>query len=275
MHYQEWALELLCRGNIDAKMQSPGQLSYDLLNPKVKVSDFDISKPCRDKKIAFSDIQTKFPKRTSFHLDEKRALALHFFANHELLAIEMMAYALLYYPDNQVDSIQFKKGLVKTIEDEQKHFKLYLHRMREFKCEFGDYPVNDFFWNQIPHLKTPSQFYALMALTFEAANLDFAAYYRDCFLSVDDKITANIMQVVLNDEITHVAKGQHYLNKWREDLTLWQYYLNNLPPILTPARSKGISFNEDVRKKAGLDDHFIQMVKDYRDDFGITNRRNW
>src|SRR5690606_2802985 len=123
----------------------------------------------------FSTERVKFPGLGSLVLDEKKAVAFHFFANHELLALEMMAAALLVYPHDTEALRRFKKDLIQTMRDEQKHLKLYLHRMGDFGVEFGDYPLNDYFWRQTPTLKTPERFYALMALTFESANLDFAS----------------------------------------------------------------------------------------------------
>lgn len=102
----------------------------------------NIESPGRSTALGFSAKQIKFPRVSSFHLDEKRALALHFFANHELLAIEMMAAAILMFP-NQGN--RFVKGLLSTIKDEQKHFSLYCRRMKKLGVEFGDYPLNDFF----------------------------------------------------------------------------------------------------------------------------------
>lgn len=271
MHYHEFAKTLLLGSSIEDKILGPKDLIYDFSNLDFEIPD----SPGRMEKMHFDNTQIKFPKKTSFHLDEKRGLAIHFFANHELLAIEMMACALLYYPVKNDQDILFKKGLVKTIQDEQKHFKMYANRMKEFGIEFGDYPLNDFFWRQMKELKTPSHFYALMALTFESANLDFALYYEESFKAVDDEKSAQMMRVVFEDEISHVALGSRWLNAWRGDKTLWEYFSNHLPSLMTPARAKGIQFNRDSRLKAGLDVGFVDNLQNYYDNFGITNRKNW
>lgn len=271
MHYLEFAKNILLSESLDEKLISTKDLIFDDKN-----IDFEIPEsPGRSEKLKFNNQQVKFPKKNAFHLDEKKGLAMHFFANHELLAIEMMATALLYYPVKNDADILFKKGLVKTIGDEQKHFKLYLNRIHDFKISFGDYPLNDFFWRQIQFLKTPSQFYAMMALTFESANLDFAKYYQDIFTEVEDQKSAQIMQIVYEDEISHVALGAHWLNQWKGNRSLWQYYRDNLPELMTPARAKGIHFNRESRERSGLDTEFVNNLENYYDDFGITNRKNW
>ena len=134
-------------------------------------------------------------------------MALHSFANHELLAIEMMAAALLIYPHEKEEQKRFKRGVLSALKDEQKHLGLYIARLNELGYEFGDFPLNDFFWRQMDKLKTPSQYAAVMALTFESANLDFAQFYAKIFRSFDDEKTASILDVVLKDELSHVGPG--------------------------------------------------------------------
>ena len=86
----------------------------------------------------------------------------------------------------------------------------------DFNREFGQFPLNDFFWRQMPKLKTPAQYTAVMAMTFEAANLDFAQYYSKIFRSFGDHKTADILDIVLEDEISHVAFGAHWMKRWSD-----------------------------------------------------------
>ncbi len=233
------------------------------------------SLPGRNKRIAFSHKKSKFPRRGALAIDEKKAVAFHFFANHELLALEMMAAALLVYPHDNEEGIRLKKDLILTMRDEQKHLKLYIVRMKELGIEFGDYPLNDFFWKQTPNLKTPEQFYALVALTFESANLDFASYYAEVFQELGDQKSADTMNIVLEDEIVHVARGAKWLGSSCKSDELWQFYLDNLPPLLTPDRAKGILFKPELRKRCGLSPDFVEKLANYQDDYRITQRKTW
>lgn len=271
MHYREYARILLEGASLEDKLIPLKDVDY---TESLVLYDLPLN-PARSHRLSFDNQQVKFPRNTSFHLEEKRGLALHFFANHELLAIEMMAAALLVYPDSSREMIQFKKGLIKTIQDEQKHLKMYLARMKQFGIELGDFPLNDFFWRSMEKCKTPSQFYAAMAMTFESANLDFAQYYEKSFRDVEDIETANIMKIVFEDEISHVALGAHWLNQWRGDKDLWTYFMSNLPGVMTPARSKGIHFDRSSRERAGLDSLFLDQLEAFRDDFKVTNRKSW
>ena len=87
------------------------------------------------------------------------------------------------------------------------------------------YPLNDFFWRQLSDIDSFDDFFATMSSTFEAANLDFAAFYQKVFSEIGDQKTANILKIVYEDELTHVKLGSFWLNKWREKDDLWSYYL--------------------------------------------------
>lgn len=271
MNYREFARILLEGSTLEDKLIPLKNVEYEQSTQEYSLPE----NPGRIERLKFNNEQVKFPRNTSFHLEDKRGLALHFFANHELLAIEMMAAALLIYPDSTPEMIPFKKGLIKTIQDEQKHLRLYMNRMKDFKMELGDFPLNDFFWRSMDKLKTPSHFYSAMALGFESANLDFALFYEQSFKDVEDFETAKIMRTVFEDEISHVALGAHWLNSWKGDRDLWSYFSSHLPGLMTPARSKGIHFNRESRVRAGLDESFITSLENYRDEFRVTNRKNW
>lgn len=266
LSYFDYAKTILLGTSLEDKYLS-APIEWDNWKP-MELPDL----PGRKDKISFSTEQIKFPKAPNLNLIDKKAIALHSFANHELLAIEMMAAAILIYPHQTEEDIRFKRGIVSALKDEQKHLGLYIARLNELGYEFGDFPLNDFFWRQMAKLKTPAQYAAVMALTFEAANLDFAQYYSKIFRSFGDDKTADILDIVLEDEISHVAFGAHWMKKWREDKDLWNYYLTSLPFPLTPARSKGIGFDPKIHERAMNDLDFTQKLDQFEDDFKITKR---
>jgi len=234
-------------------------------------------KPGRSAEIAFSDNKIKFPKGPQLGTPSGRSVAIHSFANHELLAIEMMAAALLTYRHDESDaaSVRMKRGLVTTIRDEQKHLALYIQRLNDDGVTFGQYPLNDFFWRQMEKLTTPASFFALMSLTFESANLDFSRLYEKVFRDLGDHQTADLLRIVYEDEVSHVAQGAHWLGQWRGDKSLWDYYREMLPFPLTPARAKGANYLPETRLAAGLDQDWIDRLGEFKDDFKVTNRRSW
>ena len=257
-------------------------LEDKLLNPSViKIFDYHklgqlnkVLEPRRPLNCKFSNVQYKFPKTSSFHKKEKRAEALHFFANHELLAIEIMASALLNFDLPNSNREKIVKGILGTIFDEQKHFKLYQNKMAEYKIDFGEIPVNDYFWRQF--LKTNSflEYFAIMALTFEAANLDFCHHYMNIFKKIGDESISNVLKTVFEDEISHVQLGAYWLDQYRGDQSLWDFYCKLLPGEVTPSRGKGINYNEDFRLKAGIGKDFARKLSNYKDSFKIVERKS-
>lgn len=271
MNVFEAAYEILSNGDLESKLTNLDKI--DDWEYRSSVNSIRFVQPIRNKKIKFSDKQLKFPKKGRLKTKEGKVLALHFFANHELLAIEMMAQSILLFPD--IPKGELKK-IVATIKDEQKHFKMYVEKLNLWGANFGDYPVNSFFWNQMKTVTTFEDFYAVIALTFEQANLDFALYYRDLFLELGEDELGELFQVICDDEISHVARGQKYLRKQiSSDEELWDYYCKLLPKPMTPNRAKGIVFNEDARVKAGLGKFYIDKLKNYSDDFQVTQRKQW
>ena len=67
----------------------------------------------------------------------------------------------------------------------------------------------------------------------------------------------------------------HYLNKWKADKSLWEFYNESLPFPLTPARGKGKHFISEIRRKAKMDEDFISRMSDYSDSFRVTKRKEW
>jgi uncharacterized ferritin-like protein (DUF455 family) len=271
MNIDEYAKQILLSSSLEDKLLSPSVVksfsAFDILErPKT---------PSRKENMSFKKEQTKFPKAGSLHIPEKRAIALHFFANHELLAIEMMAASILCLPTRHEDDLKAKKGLLSTIADEQKHFILYKNRMEKLGLGFGEVSLNSYFWDQYSKAQTMDDFFAIVSLTFEAANLDFAKFYSDIFNDIEDFETKKIVDIVYEDEISHVAYGRTWLNKWKDEKSLWNYYIDHLPENLSPARAKGMKFDHLARTRAGLDEDFIKSVFDYRDDFKVTDRKQW
>ena len=189
----------------------------------------------------------------------ERGWLLHAFANHELLATELLALALLRFDDVPA---AFRRGLVQTLREEQKHLALYLDRMRALGVELGERPLSGFFWRAMSSLETPAAFVAHLSLTFEQANLDFASHYAREFAALGDRETAAVLQTVLDDEIGHVAFGVRWFERWREnDVPLFDAHRDALEPPLQVVRAKAASFEVAPRRAAGLSSAYIERLR--------------
>ena len=113
-----------------------------------------VARPGRSPALAFAPRGTNAPLPRRSHLDrsEARATLLHSFANHELLALELMAHALLRFPDAPEG---FRKGLLTVLHDEQVHLRLYLDRLAVLGMDFGAVPLSSYFWDVVSDAPTP------------------------------------------------------------------------------------------------------------------------
>ena len=263
MEISEFAEVLLFGTNLKDKLFSAGPLTDE--KPKIPLRG-DVW-PGRSTDLSFDKVSKKFPALQEFEKDSVRAEALHFFANHELLAIETMAYTLLIFPDTPS---AFRNGLVGTIKDEQKHLRLYIERMNQLGCNFGDHPLNDFFWKSMQSMSRPIDYSARMSLLFEQANLDFSSFYQDVFQKIGDSQTADVLQTVYEDEIRHVQQGLQWFDRWRpESSDRWSFFAELLPFPLTPQRAKGSpKFDRIARIRAGFDDSFISRLESFSSSKG-------
>jgi uncharacterized ferritin-like protein (DUF455 family) len=212
--------------------------------------------------------RSEFPKIEKLRTASARGQLLHFFANHELLAMELMALSLLKFPEAETE---FRLGLAHTIREEQRHLKMYVGRMRELGIEFGDLPVSDYFWNALKISESPLEFVVQMSLTLEQANLDFSFYYQRAVADVGDAVTAKLLETVYREEIGHVKHGLLWFNRWRERSFTeddWSAYLRLLPRPMTPRRAKGPLYCAEARRQAGFSERYIREMEVYRGSKG-------
>jgi uncharacterized ferritin-like protein (DUF455 family) len=273
MELAEFARQILFEPTLEAKLFTPERLND--LRPGRRI-DVPPS-PARHRSIGFPNpgdrVRAALPSIRDLEQERERGVLLHFFANHELLALELMALALLRFPDAPS---KFRRGLAGTMLEEQRHLRLYTDRMRAWGIDFGHIPVNRYFWDVIADTPSPLTFVTQMSLTLEQANLDFSKHYLKVFQALGDDETTSILQTVYDDEIGHVRHGVHWFQEWKpEDLTDWDAYKAVLPLPMTPARAKGACYDIQGRQKAGLSDQFIQELRIYQHSKGRPPRVFW
>lgn len=254
---REWAIAILSADTIAGKVADPGVLTDDLPGPPLIWSE-----PVRPPGMSFSRC-SKEDKLPSFqeHSDaEKRAICLHRFAGHELLAVEIMAFTLLAFPDAPKT---FRRGLAHTLKEEQEHVRLYMKRMNGLGIAFGDLPLYRHFWKHTPYIHSPMDYVCMMSLTFEMANLDFAPMYGKSFTRHGDEESAQLMARILKDEIGHVSFGWNWLKRLKDgEKSEWDAWETALAStLLTPKRAKGFSLHAAPRQQAGIPEEWIERLK--------------
>ena len=267
MELREFAERVLFSSSLEEKLQPPGVITDE--HPGAALAT--PAAPGRPQGLIFKPTGTsrgEFPGTRHLEKAGERGRLLHFFANHELLATELMALVLLKFPDAPA---AFRKGVLETLKDEQEHTRLYMARMKSCGIEFGTIPVSGYFWRAVSGMESPMDYVAGLSLTFEQANLDFARHFSACFADVGDADSARLLQKIYRDEIGHVAYGLKWFRRWKNPSESdWDAFCQQLKFPLSPARAKGFSINVEGRRAAGIPQDFIENLNVFSQSKGRT-----
>lgn len=263
MTVREFCLHILESGDLDSKLRSPRKPDGSFLDDVGPGPALAIDRPTRHPDLRLRSGTGPLPKLRELAREEARAVTVARFAHHELMAIELFAWALLRWPDMPP---ALRRGFLHTLEEEQLHLRLYLERLASWGHRLEDHPLSDYFWKLVPgieaHPSGPPAFLAAMGLTLEQANLDFSLLYRDAFRRVGDEASAAVMQKVHDDEIGHVKLAAVWLPRLlapgRSDLEAYQ---QAVPFPLSASRAKGRAFDVGARRRAGLSEELIEFVR--------------
>jgi uncharacterized ferritin-like protein (DUF455 family) len=267
MELSEFAGRVLFATRLEEKLQCPDQITDAQPGPALLTPPAP-GRPVELQFKAQGSSRAEFPGLHHLEQPRERGRLLHFFANHELLATELMALVLLKFPDAPA---AFRKGVLQTLQDEQEHTRLYLERMKACGIHFGELPVSGYFWRCVAPMEHPMDYVAGLCLTFEQANLDFARHFGRGFEKVGDADTARLLEKIYRDEIGHVAYGLKWFRRWKNpNESDWEAFCRTLRFPLSPQRAKGFSLNVEGRRAAGLDPQFIAELEVYSQSKGRT-----
>ena len=267
MELREYAERILFATSLEEKLQLTADVTDERPGPALVTP----LAPGRPKELHFKatgEARDRFPGTKNLEQASERGKLLHFFANHELLATELMALVLLRFPDAPA---AFRKGVFQTLKDEQEHTQLYLDRMKDCGIHFGELPVSGYFWRSVSVMENPIDYVSSLCLTFEQANLDFAGHFAKGFATVGDAATAKLLEKIYRDEIGHVAYGLKWFRRWKNPSESdWEAFCRQLKFPLSPQRAKGFSLNVAGRRAAGLDPDFIAQLNVFSQSKGRT-----
>ena len=277
MNITEFAEQIVFGKTLEEKLAAPGRLSIDP-NRKHRKPIGTIIAPGRPYGLEMHTSKhagVTRPRDDNLENETERGKLLHFLANHELLATELMALVLLKFPEAPH---AFRQGVLVTLQEEQAHTQMYIDRMRECGVEFGTYPVSGQFWQVVAPMQSPMDFVSRLSLTFEQANLDYSRHFAKVFQRIGDRATAKILQQIYEDEIGHVQHGLHWFRQWKDpEQSDWEAYQASLEFPMSPQRGRApkIEFNRDGRQLAGLTKPFIDAIEVFRKSRGRAVSVRW
>ena len=190
---------------------------------------------------------------------EGRAALIHSIAHIELNAIDLALDIVWRFPGMPE---AFYRDWVSIAKEEARHFTLLRDHLVSIGFDYGAFQAHNGLWETAE--KTSGDLLARLALvprTLEARGLDASPMVRKKLMSVGDHKAGAILDVILNDEIGHVAVG----NRWYRFLCA----ARGLDPVSTYAelsdRYKAPHlrgpFNLEARRAAGFDEQELAALQ--------------
>ncbi len=200
------------------------------------------------------------PKRSPYTPDGLAAL-VHAVCHIEFNAINLALDAVWRFAGMPRE---YYLDWVRVAAEEAYHFSLLREQLQTMGYHYGDYPAHNGLWEMTE--KTAGNITARMALvprTLEARGLDATPLMQAKLRKVgspDAMKTVEILEIILRDEVGHVAIGNHWYH-WlcaRDGLEpvahFKQLIKQHEAPRLKPP------FNDAARRKAGFTDEEMQAL---------------
>lgn len=162
-------------------------------------------RPGRPEKPAL--LPPRMVKKRNLNSPAGRIALLHALAHIELNAIDLALDIVARFADETVPR-SFFDGWMQVAFEEAKHFRLIRDRLRSLGSDYGDLPAHDGLW-QAAH-DTRNDLVARLAvvpLILEARGLDVTPSLQEKMRQTGDLESADILDVIYNDEKKHVAVG--------------------------------------------------------------------
>lgn len=190
-------------------------------------------------------------RQRSVHTLEGRIALIHALAHIELNAINLALDAVWRFPG--MPEAYYRQWLV-IAQEEALHYQLLRDHLRHLGADYGELPAHNALWEMAE--KTRGDLLARMALvprTLEARGLDASPPIKAKLVAAGDHRAGEILDVILRDEVGHVAVGNH----WYRHLCT-QRGLDPLATYAALARRYGAPrlrgpFNLEARRAAGFE----------------------
>jgi uncharacterized ferritin-like protein (DUF455 family) len=147
-------------------------------------------------------------KRRSMNTPQGRAILIHALAHIEFNAINLALDAVWRFPGMPTE---YYSDWLQVAAEEALHFTLLVEHLQTLGYAYGDFPAHNSLWEMAA--KTQHDILARIAMvprTMEARGLDATPQVRAKLAQAGDSKAAAILDVILHDEIGHVAIGNHW-----------------------------------------------------------------
>jgi len=207
-------------------------------------------RPARPRLVPPKDV----PARSPF-TREGRAALLHAVAHIEFNAINLALDAVWRFAGLPPE---FYRDWLHVAAEEALHFSLVREHLQSLGCDYGDFDAHDGLW--LMTRRTAHDVVARMALvprTLEARGLDATPPLQAKLARAGDARAVEILDVILRDEVGHVAIGNRWY-RWlcRRDGLDAEALSTQLAERYAAPRPRP-PFNREARRAAGFSEREI------------------
>lgn len=187
-----------------------------------------------------------------------RAAFVHAIAHIEFNAINLAWDAVARFP---AMPDEFRSDWIAVASDEARHFGMLEDRLTALGHAYGDFDAHDGLWDMARRTAHSClERMALVPRVLEARGLDVTPAMVKRLLAVGDVATAEILELILREEVAHVATGSRWFH--------WCCESAGVDPMTTFARLlrdhagnalRG-PFNRDARLAAGFSAAELDLI---------------
>jgi uncharacterized ferritin-like protein (DUF455 family) len=166
-------------------------------------------------------------KRKITALPAGRIALVHALAHIELNAIDLSWDAVARFPEQNWPR-SYYDDWVRVADEESKHFLALADRLEGLGSHYGALPAHDGLWQAAENTAAdPLARLAIVPLVLEARGLDVTPPMIAKMRDVGDPASADILQMIHDDEIGHVAVGKRWFDhlcalQQLEPISTWQ-----------------------------------------------------
>jgi uncharacterized ferritin-like protein (DUF455 family) len=260
MNPRQRALEVLCLADPATKVAQARALFAELNPASIDGEQALVvepaalpGRPAAPRLVPPKDVPTRSPFNT-----EGRAALLHAVAHIEFNAINLALDAAWRFAGMPCN---FYRDWLRVASEEALHFTLLREHLMTLGFDYGSFDAHDGLW--LMAQRTAHDVVARMALvprTLEARGLDAAPPMQAKLRKAGDHRAVDILDVILRDEVGHVAIGNHWYH-WlceRDGLDAVALYAElarryDAPRLRPP-------FNLKARRAAGFTDAEMDLL---------------
>ncbi|HYE36476.1 ferritin-like domain-containing protein [Methylocaldum sp.] len=257
----EIAESCLYASSVEAKLEATEQAARIYREKGFSVDDHSLPKPASE--VCFPEhpklVDPKHLPRRKLTTAAGQIAFLHAIAHIEFTAIQL-AWDMVYRFRGMPPA--FYDDWLEVAIEEAFHFSLLRGRLRDFDADYGQFPAHRGLWELAED--TAHDVKARLALVprvMEARGLDVTPSMIAKLDAVGDDSTANILKIILRDEVGHVARGTRWfqyvcneqgVDPMAEYFSLVERYLRGA--VRGP-------FNTELRRAAGFTDFELERLE--------------